>query len=54
VLGDARVKVELSPVIRGSVFPAVRMEVREEVEKEFGYAEMLVASHPDLYAGKKI
>ena len=50
--GDARVKIELSPVIRGSLFPAVRMEVREEVEREFGYAEMLVASHPDLYAGK--
>lgn len=28
------------------------MEVKQEVEKEFGYVEMLVASHPDLYAGK--
>ncbi len=51
-LNDVRVKIELSPVIRGSLFPAVRMEVRPLVEKEFGYAEMLVASHPDLYAGK--
>ncbi|WP_202618189.1 nucleotidyl transferase AbiEii/AbiGii toxin family protein [Arcticibacter tournemirensis] len=51
-LNDVRVKIELSPVIRGSLFPAVRMEVKPEVEKEFGYAEMLVASHPDLYAGK--
>lgn len=51
-LGGDKVKIELSPVIRGSLFPAVRMEVREEVEKQFGYAEMLVASHPDLYAGK--
>lgn len=51
-LNDVRVKIELSPVIRGSLFPAVRMEVTPEVEKEFGYAEMLVASHPDLYAGK--
>lgn len=51
-LNDIRVKIELSPVIRGSLFPAVRMEVRPQVEKEFGYAEMLVASHPDLYAGK--
>ena len=50
--GGAKVKVELSPVIRGTVFEAKRMEVREEVEREFGYAEMLVASHPDLYAGK--
>lgn len=51
-LNNVRVKIELSPVIRGSLFPAVRMEVRPQVEKEFGYAEMLVASHPDLYAGK--
>jgi predicted nucleotidyltransferase component of viral defense system len=51
-LGDVKVKIELSPVIRGTVFAAERMEVHELVEKEFGYAEMLVASHPDLYAGK--
>jgi predicted nucleotidyltransferase component of viral defense system len=51
-LAGAKVKVELSPVIRGTVFEAKRMEVRKEVEEEFGYAEMLVASHPDLYAGK--
>jgi hypothetical protein len=51
-VGEDKVKIELSPVIRGSLFPAVRMEVREEVEKRFGYAEMLVASHPNLYAGK--
>lgn len=51
-LGDVLVKVELSPVIRGSVFAAERMEVVEQVEQKFGYAEMLVASHPDLYAGK--
>jgi predicted nucleotidyltransferase component of viral defense system len=50
--GEIRIKVELSPVIRGTVFPEVRMEVVEEVETEFGYVEMQVASHPDLYAGK--
>ena len=49
---DIRVKVELSPVIRGSVFPEGRMEVCETVEREFGYAEIQVASLPDLYAGK--
>lgn len=51
-VGDVRVKVELSPVIRGCVFPPQRMMVREEVEKDFGYAEVLVASHADVYAGK--
>ncbi|MFT3945611.1 MAG: nucleotidyl transferase AbiEii/AbiGii toxin family protein [Agriterribacter sp.] len=49
---DIRIKVELSPVIRGTVFPPVRMEVCEAVEKEFGYAELQVASLPDLFAGK--
>jgi predicted nucleotidyltransferase component of viral defense system len=47
-----RIKIELSPVIRGCVFPPVRMEVRKIVEQNFGYAETQVASHPDLYAGK--
>lgn len=50
--GDVRVKIELSPVIRGSVFPPERMAVTEIVENEFGYAELQVASLPDLYAGK--
>jgi len=51
-LDDVKVKIELSPVIRGTVFAPQRMEVHELVEKEFGYAEIMVASHPDLYAGK--
>lgn len=51
-MGDVRIKVELSPVIRGSVLPSERMEIKEVVEKEFGYAEVQVASMPDLYAGK--
>ncbi|WP_240723592.1 nucleotidyl transferase AbiEii/AbiGii toxin family protein [Flavobacterium sp. J27] len=50
--GEVRIKVELSPVIRGTIFPEVVMEVVEEVENEFGYVEMQVASLPDLYAGK--
>lgn len=50
--GAVRIKVELSPVIRGTVFPPVRMEVCETVEREFGYAEIQVASLPDLFAGK--
>jgi predicted nucleotidyltransferase component of viral defense system len=47
-----RIKVELSPVIRGTVFTEERKEVCEEVEKSFGYVEMQVASFPDVYAGK--
>jgi predicted nucleotidyltransferase component of viral defense system len=48
----ARVKIELSPVLRGSVFPPVAMDVRSSVEQEFGFAEMSVLTLPDLYAGK--
>src|SRR5687768_18216638 len=51
-LDQARIKIELSPVTRGSVYPPVRMQVVPEVEKEFGFAEILVSSFPDLYAGK--
>lgn len=50
--GEIRIKIELSPVIRGTVFPEQRMSVCEVVEKNFGFAEMQVASLPDLYAGK--
>jgi predicted nucleotidyltransferase component of viral defense system len=49
---DITIKIELSPVMRGSVFPAVAMEVTEQVEAEFGYAEIPVLTLPDLYAGK--
>lgn len=51
-LEDVRIKIELSPVIRGTVFPMKRMEVCRLVENEFGYAEVQIASLPDLYAGK--
>lgn len=47
-----RIKVELSPVIRGSVFPETIMEVSTVVQENFGYVEMAIASFPDLYAGK--
>lgn len=51
-LREVRIKVELSPVIRGTVFPAIRMAVHDLVEKEFGYAEVQVAAFQDVYAGK--
>ncbi len=51
-LNEIRIKVELSPVIRGTVFSPRLMEICETAEQEFGYAEVQVASLPDLYAGK--
>lgn len=50
--GDVRIKIELSPVLRGTVAPPVMMDVKPAVEAEFGYAEMPVLALPDLYAGK--
>lgn len=49
---EASVKIELSPVLRGSVFKPEERTVRPAVESEFGFAEMLVLALPDLYAGK--
>lgn len=46
------VKIELSPVMRGSIFPPKVMEVTERVEDHFGYVKMQVMDLPDLYAGK--
>lgn len=50
--GDERIKIELSPVLRGSVFPEELREVSPAVEEQFGYVEMQLLSIPDLYAGK--
>lgn len=47
-----RVKVELSPVLRGTVYEPQRLEVTERVERELGYAEVRVVHLADLYAGK--
>ncbi len=49
---DAQIKIELSPVLRGCVFPPENRAVVEPVEQEFGYAEIQVVSFEDLYAGK--
>jgi len=47
-----QIKIELSPVLRGTVFEPEVMAVCEKVEDEFGFAEMSVVALPDLYAGK--
>ena len=47
-----QIKVELSPVLRGTVFEPQLMEVSHAVEEEFGYVEVPVVALADLYAGK--
>ncbi|MCC2596834.1 nucleotidyl transferase AbiEii/AbiGii toxin family protein [Pusillimonas sp. MFBS29] len=50
--GRARVQIETTPVMRGTVHPARNMVVRPRVEEVFGFASMQVLSFADLYAGK--
>ena len=47
-----QIKVELSPVLRGTVYEPKLMEVCAAVEDEFGYVEIPVVDLADLYAGK--
>ncbi|MDO8342017.1 MAG: nucleotidyl transferase AbiEii/AbiGii toxin family protein [Cellvibrio sp.] len=47
-----QIKIELSPVLRGTVYEPVIMSVADSVEAQFGYAEMAVVPLADLYAGK--
>jgi len=45
----AIIKIEVSPVARGTLHQPEIMPVQESVENEFGYAEIQVVSLPDLY-----
>jgi len=49
---DIKIKIELSPVLRGTVFKPEVRNVCQKVEDEFGFAEIAVVALPDLYAGK--
>jgi len=50
--GDTNVKIEVSPVLRGSVYPAEGCQLSARAEKAFGFARIPVFSFEDLYAGK--
>jgi predicted nucleotidyltransferase component of viral defense system len=49
---ETSVKVEVTPVLRGSVFPAVARQLSTRTADAFGFARMPVLSFADLYAGK--
>lgn len=49
---NVQIKIELSPVLRGTVYEPKVMQVSEAVEDEFGFSEMSVVNFADLYAGK--
>lgn len=48
----ARIKIEVTPVMRGCAYEPVTMSVSQKVEEYFGFAQTKVVSFPDLYAGK--
>lgn len=49
---NAQIKIEVTPVLRGTVHPPKPQTVRPVVEERFGFAEIQVVSFADLYAGK--
>jgi len=49
---DAQIKIEVTPVLRGTVYAPVMTGVVPTVEDTFGFAEIRVVSFADLYAGK--
>ncbi|WP_290847757.1 nucleotidyl transferase AbiEii/AbiGii toxin family protein [Henriciella sp.] len=51
---EAQVKIEVSPVMRGTLFPPKPMMVHASVEEAFGFAEMPVIDFEELFAGKII
>lgn len=51
---DVQIKIEVTPVLRGTVFPTRMLTVAEKVLEEFGFAEIAVVSFEDLYGGKLV
>ncbi len=50
--GATHVKIEVTPVLRGSVYPSHTCKISENAEKTFGFASMTLLSFEDLFAGK--
>ncbi len=50
--GDTNVKVEVTPVLRGSVYPSENRRISARAENTFGFASMTLLSFEDLFAGK--
>jgi predicted nucleotidyltransferase component of viral defense system len=52
VRSGTTVKIEVTPVLRGSVYLPEMRELAPNAEAEFGYAQARLLSFEDLYAGK--
>ncbi|NML87725.1 nucleotidyl transferase AbiEii/AbiGii toxin family protein [Sphingobium sp. TB-6] len=53
-LDNAQIKIEVTPVLRGTVYDPTETSVTSPVEDAFGFAHMQVVSLADLYAGKLV
>lgn len=49
---QAQIKIEVSPVSRGTLLEANERDIVETVDDEFGFATIQVVSNADLYGGK--
>jgi hypothetical protein len=49
---EISVKIEVNPVLRGSVYPAEFSELSARARAAFGFARMQLLSFEDLFAGK--
>ena len=49
---SVQIKIEVTPVLRGTVYPPEVRSVSPAVESAFGFAEIQLVSFADLYAGK--
>lgn len=52
--GATQVKVEVSPVLRGTVYAPMPRQTTPAVQARFGFVEVPVLALPDLYAGKLV
>jgi predicted nucleotidyltransferase component of viral defense system len=51
---NVQTKIEVTPVLRGTVYEPETRAVTEAVQDQFGFAEIQVVSFADLYAGKLV
>jgi len=49
-----QVKIEVNPVLRGTVHAVQEMPVRDAVRNEFGFAALKVLAFEDVFAGKLV
>jgi len=52
--GSSQIKIETSPVMRGTLLPPDLRRTMPRVEERFGFAEIPVVSFDDLFAGKLV